>query len=260
MWIDAHAHLDGFNDEALDRAITAAAQHDVHRIVNTATSLDSSHRVVEQVRRSPSLAAVVGVSPFDAPSCRGEWIAELEVLARLPEVVAIGEAGLDATNPRYPPQSLQLPVLEAQMELARTLNLGLVVHSRGAEREMVKRCSEAGLRNVLFHCFTATMQTLDLVLSAGYDVSFSGIITFPRSGLDEQVRATPAQRLFLETDTPYLSPVPYRGSTNEPARVARVGAHAAHLRGTDPQELACQLSRNAERFFSLFPAPGSDVD
>lgn len=250
MWIDTHAHLADLDNPALMQALQIARDQQVRSILNTATTLDSSRKVVTQAALDPALFAAVGISPFDVPPARN-WANTLEDLARNTRVVAIGEAGLDKSNPRYPALSDQIPVLEVQIALAQRLELPLVVHSRGAETEVANRCRNAGLSKVLFHCFTGSMEQLDYVLAAGYAVSFSGIITFANAHLDEQVRATPADKLFVETDSPYLSPVPLRGTPNEPARVALVGMHAAHIRGEDPVHLAHRIDLNASQLFGL---------
>jgi len=255
MWIDAHAHLADLSDDHLASVVDAAECAGVVRVVNTATCLDSSQRVLAQCRRHPLLWPAVGVSPFDAAHLPDGWRERLAWLAADPAVVALGEAGLDATSPAYPSMDSQTPLFESQVALSIELGLPLVVHSRGAERDVAERCRRLGAKRVLFHCFTGDRGALDTILADGYMVSLSGIVTYPNAGIARLADGIPLERLLVETDSPYLSPEPHRGTVNEPARVTLVGARVAGLRGMTPEALAAAVRANAERFF-VRSAPG----
>ncbi len=238
MWIDAHAHLAELSDSQLLGVMESAGAAGVETVLNTGTDLASSARAVAQSRLHTSLRAAAGISPFDAEHVPADWPAQLRNLLLQPSVVALGEVGLDASNPRYPSLEAQMPLFEQQLALACELDLPAVVHSRGAESTVVDVCRAIGAERVVFHCFTGTSNELRKLLDAGYWVSFSGIVTFPSSHVPELVRAVPLERLLVETDTPYLSPVPFRGRPNEPSRVAVVGQAVASLRGMAPEHLA----------------------
>jgi TatD DNase family protein len=254
MWTDTHAHLYDIDWPQLTPLLSAARQQGVKRIVNTAVNLHTAQRILEQAERFPQLCCCIGISPFDSLNLTPQWLQTLDhLLATNPSIIAIGEIGLDSTNPSYPPLSVQRPLLEAQLECAVRHDLPVVLHSRGCEEQLVELCRSAGVRRALFHCFTGAIKEMRTVLDNGYFVSFSGILTFKRAELDEQARFIPLDRVFIETDTPFLAPVPHRGKSNQPAWVSLVGEHLAKLKGIEPPQLAAALECN---FQSLFcPAP-----
>jgi TatD DNase family protein len=141
-----------------------------------------------------------------------------------------------------------MPVFERQLELAKALRLPVVVHSRGAEKLVAEICRASGVGGVLFHCFTGSREALKFVLDCGYDVSFSGIITFSNA-VRALAKEVPFDRLFIETDSPYLAPVPHRGKTNRPAWAALVGEAAAEIRGVPSERLQRETGRNFRRLF-----------
>jgi len=251
MWIDVHAHLSELTPESLADVVESARGSRVSGVVNTATDLHSASVVLEQCAQHDMLRAAVGISPFDVERLPADWAQVLCELASSPEVIAIGEVGLDNTNPRYPPLELQQPVLQQQLQLAAQLRLPAVVHSRGAEEHVAEVCESVGIERVLFHCFTGDRRAARAVIERGYSLSLSGILTFRGSSLADVVRDLPLDRLMVETDTPYLAPVPYRGKRNQPAWVALVGEHLAQVRGITPESCAQQLRDNFDRFFGI---------
>jgi TatD DNase family protein len=202
-----------------------------------------------QCAAHPQLRATVGISPFEAGSLPDGWLEQLRESIADPAVIAIGEAGLDQTNPAYPPAAQQRPLLEAQMALAVEHDLPLVVHSRGAEREVAELCRDNDVRRVLFHCFTGDAAALELLLECGYYVSFSGIVTFARNPVAAVAARAPLDRVLVETDTPYLAPVPHRGRPNQPAWVVHVAQALAKLHDMAPGDFARALARNFETLF-----------
>jgi TatD DNase family protein len=255
MWIDVHAHLAELPADRLNAMLAAASAASVTTIVNTGVDLASSRTVIDQCSAHSQCLAAVGVSPFDVDALPQGWEDTLAELATSPGVVAVGETGIDASNPRYPPIETQVPYLETQAALAVRLGLPLVVHSRGAERRAVDVCRSSGVTRAMFHCFTGERDALRAIIDNGYYVSFSGIVTFAKSPLGEQVRYAPLDRLFVETDTPYLAPVPHRGAPNQPAWVGLVGEAVAALRGERPDELAAALRHNFQTLFGRAPLP-----
>jgi len=254
MWIDVHAHLYQHSPPDLDAALCAAQASGITAVVNTATDLSTARTVIAQAPTHAALFAATGISPFDVRDLPGDWRAQLAALCAAPRVIAVGECGIDASNPRYPPVPAQEPVFAQQLDLARELDLPVVIHSRGAEERAADMCRAHGIARALFHCFTGSMAALRRVLDAGYCVSFSGIITFPDSTLDDLVKFTPADRIFVESDAPYLAPVPHRGKPNCPAWTAVTGSHAARIRGVSESELASRIRRNFETLFGM-PMP-----
>jgi TatD DNase family protein len=247
-WIDLHAHLDRLKKEELAAVLERARAAHVSTILSTATDLYSAAIVAQQCGTSPALYGVVGISPFDVSDLPDDWEEKLKMFARLPRVIAIGEIGLDDTNPKYPPPSAQCPVFEKQLAIAAEHDLPAIVHSRGAENRVADRCHSLGINKVIFHCYTGDRKTLKKILDYGYYISFSGIATFSKA-VGELVPIVPLERIFIETDTPYLAPVPHRGKTNCPAWVHLVGEKVAECKGVTKEILQVAIRSNFERLF-----------
>jgi TatD DNase family protein len=248
-WIDLHAHLDRLKETDLAVTIEEAGRTNVSIIVSTATDLASAAEVARQcLTFSPALYGAVGISPFDVLSLPENWEERLKSFLREERIIAVGEIGIDDTNPRYPPPARQLPVFEKQLAIALEHDLPAVIHSRGAEKRAVEICRDLGVKKAVFHCFTGPPAALDLLLDSGYYASFSGIVTFSRS-VSDLLSKVPLDRLFIETDTPYLAPVPHRGETNRPAWVSIVGESVAKVKGVEKEALQEAIGRN---FGALF--------
>ncbi|MGH9076177.1 MAG: TatD family hydrolase [Acidimicrobiales bacterium] len=252
MWTDSHCHLsyDGVGRPALDAARAAG----VARMVTVGTDAAHSAAAAELARAEEGVWATVGLHPHDA-SAGVEGI--VEVLAGAgAEVVAVGECGLDYYYD-HSPRAAQREVFAAQIALARERDLALVVHSREAwDDTFAILAAEGAPARTVLHCFSGGVTEARRGLDAGAWLSFSGIVTFPRA---PDVRAAaaycPLERMCVETDSPYLAPVPHRGRTNTPAWVSVVGAAVAALRGVDPEVVEEATSAAAAELFGL-PAPG----
>jgi TatD DNase family protein len=248
-WIDLHAHLDGLSDSELSQSIAEAAAAGVSVVFVAATDLASAEIVSRQCVMHPSLWGAVGICPFSAGLLPDNWEAKLRSFLLRERIIAIGEIGIDESNPKYPPLSLQLPVFERQLEIARECDLPIIVHSRGAESRVISLCMSHGIKRAVFHCFTGDSVSLAAILDGGYSVSFSGIVTF-NSNLLGRVAEVPLDRLFIETDSPWLSPTPYRGQVNRPDRVAITGKTIAKTLGISPEKLQEAIAGNFNRLFA----------
>ena len=248
MWIDCHAHCALLPENKITDIIAEAAHAGVLVILSTATDLSSAESVVRQCRTFSSLYGAVGISPFEALSVPADWEEQLRTRLDNEKIVAIGEIGLDRTNPKYPSLEYQLPLFTRQLKVARERNLPVVLHSRGAERQTAEICCSSGIEKAVFHCYTGDKDALRYILESGYHVSFSGIITFD-STVAERVPDVPLDRIFVETDSPYLAPVPHRGKTNRPVFVALVGHAAARCKGIPPEQLQIEIEKNFRRLF-----------
>ena len=261
MWIDTHAHLSDRTGDELSELVEEAVAADVGIVVSTGTDISSSRIVITHCDAYPQIWGAAGISPFDVVNLSDTWNDDLGKLLSHPKIIAVGETGIDATNPRYPPPALQRPVFERQLALARDSGLPAVIHSRGAEEEAADLCRDLGVRQALFHCFTGGSAALRRIVENGYYLSISGIITFPQSDLRKLVGAVPPDRLLIETDTPYLAPVPNRGRENRPAWVRITGEEIARLTGKSAEALSMQIADNFRRLFTKFkPGKEPDVD
>jgi TatD DNase family protein len=265
MLIDSHCHLtDGRFDADRQDVLAAAATAGVTGVVTIASDAADASAVVELVRaHGPGadglrLWGTAGIHPHEAAAAAAGDLDKVRVLATSEAgIVAIGETGLDF-HYDHSPREVQLRLFEAQLELAVELALPAVVHSRSADRETVAVLKNlpAGASGVL-HCFTGGRELLEAGLDAGWYVSFSGIASFRKFDAADLLRQVPDDRLLVETDAPYLAPVPFRGKRNEPAMVAHVVQAVAEHRSRSPAAVATSTAENALRFYGLEAAtPG----
>jgi len=278
MLIDTHAHLD-FPDFAsdLDDILQRAAAAGVTRVISIGTSVESSRRAVALAEKYPQVYAVIGVHPNSAHEAAGNFIEDLRSLAAHPRVVAIGETGLDyyrlpgasrsresltALGNETPGdidaaledgarKSIQASVFEQQLELAVELGLNAVIHEREAwDDTLAILRRHTGRLRTLFHCFGKSPAHAQELFALDHLVSFTGIVTF-KSAADAQATAgmAPADRFMVETDCPFLAPVPFRGKRCEPAHTRNTAEFIARLRGETLEALAAHTSSTAESFF-----------
>jgi TatD DNase family protein len=252
IFLDSHAHLaDPAFDEDRDAAIERARQTGAVGVVCIGESLDAARRAQELAGRHPDfLRFTAGVHPHDAADF--DPLRDPEAIAQLLRAgaVAVGECGLDY-HYDHSPRDQQRRAFAAQLALARDAGRPVVVHTREAEDDtaaIVEEAGGAGIVGVL-HCYTGSAGLAEKALAAGWYVSFSGIITFRKWTDDALLRLVPDHRLLVESDSPYLAPVPHRGKRNEPAWVSFTVARLAAVRGVTPEHLGEVTAANAKRFF-----------
>jgi TatD DNase family protein len=245
---DTHAHLDACAEPA-EVLVARARAAGVERIVSVGSGLDSCRETLAIAHREPDVWAALGVHPHQAGDPDAERLGELRALLADERAVAVGETGLDFYRD-YAPRNRQRDLFERQLDLAAELGKTVVVHSRAAAEETAAAL-EPFPGTVVLHCFSSP-ELLEPALERGYFVSFAGNVTYPKAEeLRESAREVPADRLLVETDSPYLSPQPRRGRPNEPANVVHTVAALAEARGEDLEELAARLERNAAAAFSF---------
>ncbi len=253
-FIDSHAHLaDPAFDQDRDEVIARAREAGAVSVVCIGESLASAARARAVALREPGFCFwTAGVHPHDAAGfVAGRDIDAIRAQAES-GAVAIGECGLDY-HYETAPRAVQRAAFAAQLALAQERRVPVVVHTRDAEDDTAAMVREAGASQVagVLHCFTGSRTLADVALEAGWHVSFSGIVTF-RSWTDlDVVRAIPSDRLLVESDAPYLAPVPHRGRRNEPAMVVRTLERVAQIRSEPVETTAAATTANARRFFAL---------
>ncbi|RLC60971.1 MAG: hydrolase TatD [Chloroflexota bacterium] len=253
--IDSHAHLNFPQFDADREAVIARARKaGLVAILNVGTDLASSRAAVKLAEKYDFLYAAVGVHPHDARTLTPTVLDELRRLARHPKVVAIGEIGLDYYRD-LSPRPMQQWAFADQLALAAELGLPVVVHSREAHDDVLATLQGWDGVGVL-HSYSAGPERLEEVLELGFYIGISGPVTFPKANRLRAVAATvPLERLLVETDCPYLTPVPHRGRRNEPAYVQYVVEAVARARETSPKAVARATADNARRLFGMRPAP-----
>ncbi|HAU28736.1 MAG TPA: LuxR family transcriptional regulator [Rhodospirillaceae bacterium] len=254
MLVDSHCHLD-FPDFAADIAgVVARAQTaGVGHMLTVATTLRASPGVIAVAGRFSCVSASVGQHPHHAAEEPDVKMLDWVALARNPKVVAIGECGLDYFYDQSP-RDMQQNAFRVQIRACLETGLPILIHTRDAEEDTMRILREetAGQKlSGVLHCFTGSRKMADEALEFGFYISMSGILTFPKSeALRETAMHVPMDRLLVETDAPFLAPVPFRGKTNEPAFVVHTAALLAGIRGVSPDVLANVTTAN---FKSLFP-------
>jgi TatD DNase family protein len=260
MLIDTHAHLD-YTDYDPDRAavIARATEAGVTEVISIGTRIDSSTRAVELAENFPNIWATVGIHPGEVDSAPDDAVDRLRALAQSSRVVAIGEIGLDYH--RLPADSAeaeankrrQAVLFREQLELTAELGLNAVIHQRDSWDDTLRILSDfTGKVRGVFHCFGGTIEQAREVMARGHLVSFTGIVTFKNARqVQETARALEAGQFMVETDCPYLAPVPDRGKRCEPAHTRRVAEQIAQLRGVALEEIAARTTATAREFFKF---------
>ena len=253
MLFDTHAHYD---DEAFDPdrelLLESLPQRGVALVVNPGCDLESSRKAVAYAAEYPHVYAAVGIHP---ENCGGFTPADMDALRQLaqqPKVVAIGEIGLDYYWAENPPRELQQQVLRSQLALARELSLPVIIHDRDAHADTMAIVREfPGLRGV-FHCFAGSVEMARELVDMGWYLSFNGAATFKNARkAPEVIQAVPMDRLMIETDAPYLTPVPYRGRRNDSTYVHLVAEKIAQLRDMTPAAAEQATWDKGKRFFGI---------
>ncbi len=254
MLVDSHCHLDDPKFAGDIEAVVGRAQEaGVEWIMTIGTGegppdLEAAIRLAD---RFDCVFATVGVQPHDAAKMTPESLKHLEELAGHPKVLAVGEIGLDF-HYKFAPREVQLDVFAAQIDMAKRVGKPIIIHTREAWPETYAAFETQWdvERGGIIHCFTGGPAEAERCVSLGFHVSFSGILTYPKAAeMQAAARITPADRLLIETDAPYLAPVPHRGKRNEPAFVAATARKLAELRGEEFDIVAKTTSRNWRKLF-----------
>lgn len=253
MFTDTHAHLyfdafDADRGEVLSRAFSQG----VERIISVSIDLETLEQSLALAQQHKQIYTTVGFHPTDAGKCSSGDVQTLRHKADNPRVVAVGEVGLDYYWDTTP-KDVQHEVFRKMIRLADELSLPLIIHNREAGGDILRILREemSEGQSGVFHCFTGDEAFLEEVLGLGFMVSFTGIITFKKNNLNGVVPRVPLERLLLETDAPFLAPMPFRGKRNEPAYVKHTAEKVAELFGQELEEIARVTTRNANRLFGF---------
>ena len=256
MLIDSHCHLDIHHfpagpDAVIERAIAAGVQGFV--CVGVGGDARQARDAVALAERRSDVVAVVGLHPHEASADSPAFYEELASLARHERVVAVGEIGLDY-HYDFSPREAQRDVFRKMIALAHELRKPIVIHTREASDDTLLILEEEGARTLggVFHCFSEDVAFARKALDLGFDISLSGIVTFPKAtALHEVARFVPSDRYYVETDSPYLAPVPFRGKKCEPAYLMHTAAKIAELRGVTPQQIIRETTTNVVKRFGI---------
>jgi TatD DNase family protein len=253
MLVDSHCHLDYWSTEELPDLLARARAAGVSEVVTIGTTLAQSATAIALAEARPDVWCTIGVHPHHAAEAPVPTPDVLAEMASRPRVIGIGESGLDYFYNRSP-KDIQIESFQAHVRGARLAGLPLAIHARDADHDLAEilqdETARGGSFSFLLHCFSSSRELAETAINLGGYISFSGILTFPKSqSLRDIARDVPADRLLVETDAPYLAPVPYRGKRCEPAYVAATARVLADLRGLEPEAMAELTSTNFRRLF-----------
>ena len=253
MLFDTHAHYD---DEAFDAdrdaVLTALPEQGVGLILNPGCDVESSRKAVRYAAAYPHVYAAVGIHPENCGGCTAGDLDAIRALAQQPKTVAIGEIGLDYYWAENPPRDFQQQVLRQQLALARELALPVTIHDREAHADTLAIVREFPGVTGVFHCFSGSPEMARELLKMGWYLGFDGPVTYKNARRAPEVAAvTPLDRMLIETDSPYMTPVPYRGRRNDSGYVHLVAEKLAEWKGVTPEEMARVTTENGKRLFRI---------
>jgi TatD DNase family protein len=256
MLIDSHAHLEMREFES-DRSdvIGRAKSAGVDFIVTVGTNVELSRKAVKLAGQHENIYATIGVHPHDVGKISNTTYDELKKLAGDKKVVAYGEIGLDYFR-NIAPQALQIEKFGEQLQLAKELNLPVVIHARQAQAQSLEMIKSSGIHSGVFHCFSGDYEMARQCLDWGFYLSVPGVVTFNKSKtMQEVVKKVPLASLLLETDCPYLTPDPFRGKRNEPAYIVYTAKKVAEIKGLSWEEVATVTAQNTLDLFRIEASP-----
>ena len=253
MLFDTHAHYDSRQFDAdRDQVLSGLPGQGVSLVMNPGCDLPSSRKAVEIARQYPFVYAAVGVHPEDCADWEDGRLLELRTLAAEPKVRAIGEIGLDYYWKENPPRDLQQRVFRHQMELAGELGLPVIVHDRDAHGDCMAIVREYPQVTGVFHCFSGSAEMARELIGLGWMISFTGVLTYRNARKAvEAAQAVPLEKIMIETDSPYMTPVPYRGQRNDSSYVRLVAEKLAEWKDIAPEELEHATLENGKRLFRI---------
>ena len=251
MLVDTHCHL--YFDELkndMDGVLNRADELGVKRFICVGTNLTDSFESVKLAQQYENIYATAGIHPHDAGSVENNYIERLRKLSENYKIVAVGEMGLDYFRNISNPDE-QKQVFKEQLNLAQEINKPIVFHNRDADKDTINILSDFSKVNGVAHCFSSSYDTAIKLIEMGFYISFSGNLTFKNSHLPEVAKKLPLDRLLVETDSPFLSPMPFRGKTNEPSRVRYVAEKLAEIFNSNIEHIADVTTTNAKALFNL---------
>ncbi len=253
MLFDTHAHYDDESFDAdRDAVLTALPEQGVGLILNPGCDVESSRKAVRYAAAYPHVYAAVGIHPENCGGCTAGDLDAIRALAQQPKTVAIGEIGLDYYWAENPPRDFQQQVLRQQLALARELALPVIIHDREAHADTLAIVREFRGVTGVFHCFSGSPEMARELLKMGWYLGFDGPVTYKNARRAPEVAAvTPLDRMLIETDSPYMTPVPYRGRRNDSGYVHLVAEKLAEWKGVTPEEMARVTTENGKRLFRI---------
>lgn len=249
MFTDTHCHIYKEYYENIDEILKRALESNINRVINNGCNRESNKEVLALANTYNNMYIALGIHPESADTYQKEDLTFIEENLSNPKVIAIGEIGLDYHYTKEN-KTLQIKLLENQLKIAETHNLPVIIHSREATEDTINTLKKYHVKGVI-HSFSGSLETAKIYIKMGYLLGINGVITFKNSKLKEVIKELPLEHLVLETDSPYLTPEPFRGKPNEPARIKEIATFISELKGISLEELARITNENIMRIFDI---------
>jgi len=248
MYIDTHAHLDMKQlKDNIEDIIIRAKENSVLKMINVSCDVESIFNTLELVEEYDEIYGAVGIHPHDAKDYSSDIENRIIHWLKHKKILSIGEIGLDFFK-MYSPKDVQLSVFKRQLSIAKNMNKPVIIHCRDAYEETYDILKELDIKNGVIHCYSGTADFVGKFTDLGLYISFTGTITFRKSDL-KALKVVPKDRLLLETDSPYMTPVPHRGKINEPSYIPLIAEKISRVLKIDMEEVANTTTVNAKRLF-----------
>ena len=249
MFTDTHCHIYKEYYENIDEILKRALESNINRVINNGCNRECNKEVLALANTYINMYIALGIHPESADTYQKEDLTFIEENLSNPKVIAIGEIGLDYHYTKEN-KTLQIKLLESQLKIAETHNLPVIIHSREATEDTINTLKKYHVKGVI-HSFSGSLETAKIYIKMGYLLGINGVITFKNSKLKEVIKELPLEHLVLETDSPYLTPEPFRGKPNEPARIKEIATFISELKGISLEELARITNENIMRIFDI---------
>lgn len=249
-FIDTHCHIyyDKYQDD-IDNVINRAKDNNVNQIICVGVDLESSEKSLFLSEQYESVFATAGYHPHESKFAVHDYLNKLSELLKHPKVIAIGEIGLDY-HYEHSDKKTQIKVFTEQLELAKDMGIPVVIHNRESDNDLYDNIKESKISKGVIHCYSSDVKYANKIFDLGLFVSFTGILTFSKS-LQEVVKELPIERMMIETDSPYLTPIPFRGKRNEPHMVNLIAEKIAEIKGISIEEVARTTTKTAKKLFGI---------
>ena len=249
MFTDTHCHIYKEYYENIDEVLKNALKNNINRLVNNGCNKESNEEVLMLAKKYENMYIALGIHPESVDTYQKEDLTFIEKNINNPKVIAIGEIGLDYHYTKEN-KNEQIQLFESQLKIAEHYNLPVIIHSREATLDTINTLKKYHVKGVI-HSFSGSLETAKIYIKMGYLLGINGVITFKNSKLKEVIKELPLEHLVLETDSPYLTPEPFRGKRNEPARIKEIATFISELKGINLEELARITNENIKRIFDI---------
>ena len=249
MIIDTHCHINDIKyDLDVKEVISRAVESGVEKMICVGTDLKTSEKAIELADKYSEIYATVGYHPHESKDAEKGYLYEFEEMSKNPKVVAIGESGLDY-HYNISPENIQKKIFREQIELAQDMKIPIIMHNRNSSDDLLSIIESTNLEYGVVHCFSENWEVANALISKNIKLSFTGMVTFVKEPIFEVLEKIDLKDFFLETDSPYLAPIPHRGKRNEPSLIKFIAEYIANVKQISSEEIIKQTTKNALDFF-----------